>query len=76
MKTLKQFIEQSTSIDEEYLEEKNKPTNNYGDNFGSYKPITDGLIDNRPGVTQPKNINLPDKLKDTRLDNTIRKTFF
>ena len=57
------------------LPKNRQSQNNYDNNFGTYKPITDGLIDNRPGVVEPKNINLPDKLKDTRLDDTVKKVF-
>ena len=57
------------------LPKNRQSQNNYDNNFGTYKPITDGLIDNRPGVVAPKNMNVTDKLKDTRLDDTVKKVF-
>jgi outer membrane protein OmpA-like peptidoglycan-associated protein len=57
------------------LPKSSQTRNSYDNNFGSYKPITDGLIDNRPGVRTPSNIDLVGKLKDTKLDDTIKNVF-
>ncbi len=43
----------------------------YGDNFGSFQPISNTFIksDNLPKVIQPKDVDLIGKLDNTRLDN-------
>jgi hypothetical protein len=47
---------------------------NYGDNFGSFQPISNTLIRGPlPIINEPKEIDLIDKLSDTRLDNIIQE---
>ena len=45
----------------------------YGDNFGSFQPISNTFIKsgNLPKVVQPKEVDLIGKLDDTRLDNIV-----
>ena len=45
----------------------------YGDNFGSFQPISNTLIKsgNLPKVSQPKDVDLIGKLDGTRLDNIV-----
>ena len=47
----------------------------YGDKFASYQPISSTLINKRPTINQPKNIDLIGKLDDTKLDNILKETF-
>ena len=47
----------------------------YGDKFASYQPISSTLINKRPSINQPKNIDLVSKLEDTKLDDVIKESF-
>jgi hypothetical protein len=45
----------------------------YGDNFGSFQPISNNLLKSGtlPQITEPKKIDLVSKLDGTRLDDII-----
>ena len=53
---------------------KTPRSTNYGDNFGSFQPISNTLIRGPlPIINEPKEIDLIGKLSDTRLDNIIQE---